>query len=82
MSVQKIKVFINKCIKRLSTLVFTSSQFTDWLYKRKQSRTAALNRMIMRESLCPLIAKKKNNNNNKKNVVIENLNKQSRMTKS
>ena len=80
MSVQKIKVFINKCIKRLSTLVFTSSQFTDWLYKRKQSRTAALNRMIMRESSCPLIAKK--NNNNKKNVVIENLNKQSRMTKS
>ena len=66
MSVQKIKVFINKCIKRLSTLVFTSSQFTDWLYKRKQSRTAALNRMIMRESLCPLIAKKKKQQQQKK----------------
>ena len=81
MSVQNIKVFINKCIKRSSTLVFTSSQFTDWLYKRKQSRTAALNRMITRENSCPLIAKKKQQQQ-QKNVVIENLNKQSRMTKS
>ena len=44
---------------------------------------AVLNRMIMRESSCPLIAKKnKTTTTTKKTAVIGNLNKKSRMTKS